>query len=161
MSIVRVDPIEKTAYSILTMQRKNLIKITLSIIATIFLTKIAFKKVVAYLSSFSILPGYNEQMQQQITLKAYFSILIFCFAYLFFLVSLPFIMMAFAKKMQITRKNLYKVAIGFEIIAMVFAYFSTPPDMTSTMLVFLLLQLPIIVNILTLLWVTGNRGKEV
>ena len=70
-------------------------------------------------------------------------------------------MMAFAKKMQITRKNLYKVAIGFEIIAMVFAYFSTPPDMTSNYAGFFAFTITYNSQYFDALWVTGNRGKEV
>ncbi|KAA3621378.1 MAG: hypothetical protein DWQ02_27865 [Bacteroidetes bacterium] len=120
----------------------------------------AYKKVVAYLSSYSIVPDYSDQMTPQITMEAHFSILISCFIYLFFLVSVPFFILAFAEKLNITRKNWYKVVIGLEVIAILFAFFGTPPDMTSTILVFMLLQVPVIINIFSLLRATGNRTKN-
>lgn len=87
------------------MKRIDFIKIILSIVATVFLTKVAYGKMVAYLSSFSIAPDFNGQTMVPITTETHFKILIFCFVYIFLLVSLPFFLSAFAQKLKITRKN--------------------------------------------------------
>lgn len=142
------------------MSKKDLIRITLSLVATVLLSIIAAIFVYYYLSSFSVYPENIHPVEKPFIIQAFLSLLVFCLVFFFLLITLPFIFIAFIRKGKITHRTWPKILLGLEIFALLAAYFGTPPDLTSTLLLFVLFQIPIAINTLILYRITSRPSEN-
>jgi len=139
------------------MKYKQLI-ITLAItlvlaIANIFVADYLFKYIESSLSS-----EPSIQFNSELPDGFYLSLYIKSFLILFASFSLPYLFSAYALKWKIDKSNWWKPILILELVGLLFAYLVTPPDLISTLIVFILWQFPVVVNLMVLL--VTVRSKE-
>ena len=137
------------------MKKGELIKIVVPAIVVVILSVISYNYLIVFMSSFEISPEIQNQFESKIHIGLYTQCLVLFFA----LISLPFIFSVFAVKLKIGKNNLAKTILILELAGLFLAYITTPPDHLSTIIVFIVWQLPIIVNLITLLYVV-KRAEE-
>lgn len=131
------------------MNKKSIIFLVLNclIMATIsfFVTKYLMNSLDVFLNNDSTVKFNTEEYSG-------FSILIFaqCFIILFASCTLPFLFWVIAPKWNINKQNWWKIILVLELVGLLFSYFTTPPDLLSTILMFILWQLPVVINLIAL-----------
>lgn len=89
---------------------------------------------------------YNSQLSN----SSYFSLYLQCFLILFASISLPYLFSVFALKWNINESNWWKPILVLELVGLLLAYLTTPPDLFSTILIFIIWQIPVVINLITL-----------
>ena len=131
------------------MNKKSVILLVVNciIIATIsiFVTKYL-------MNSFDVFLNNDSTVKFNMEDYSGFSLLIFaqCFIILFASCTLPFLFWVIAPKWKINKQNWWKPIVILEVVGLLFSYFTTPPDLLSTILMFILWQLPVVINLITL-----------
>lgn len=131
------------------MNRKAVILLALNsllmVSISIFVTKYLMNSVDVFLNNNSTIKFNMEESYG-------FSFLIFtqCITILFASCTLPFLFWIFASKWNIDKQNWWKSILILELVGLLISYFTTPPDFISTILIFILWQLPVVINIITL-----------
>jgi hypothetical protein len=112
-----------------------------------------------YLSHIFFDFNFNSVTKSDVELSFSFTLFLLCFLFLFTLISLPFLFSAFLAEWKINKHNWWKAIIVLEIVGLIIAYATTPPDLISTIILFVLWQLSIVVNVIALVWMTRKSGS--
>jgi hypothetical protein len=91
-----------------------------------------------------------DQVKSEFSNKSYVLLYIQCFLVLFTSICLPFIWSTDAIQSKINKHNWWKPILVVELTGLLMAYLTTPPDFFSTILVFILWQLPVVINLIAL-----------
>ncbi|NER17672.1 hypothetical protein [Spongiivirga citrea] len=94
----------------------------------------------------------------EITTSALAKLLFTSLLYFSLLIILPFLSTEITRWLGLKKSDFWKLFISLELLVLAFSYLSTPPDMTSTILMFAVCQLIVIVNIIAF-WKTLNQKK--
>jgi len=137
------------------MKKREWSKILLPTLAAVVLSVILSHYLVGLMANFEIRP----QVQNQLNLKTHYRLYAQCLLLFLALISLPFIFSVFATKLKINRNNLGKIILLLEFAGLLLAYITTPPDVISTAIVFVVWQIPTGVNLITLLQI-AKRDEE-
>jgi hypothetical protein len=73
-----------------------------------------------------------------------------CLLYFTTLITLPFLIKDLAQKLKLKKGDWWKGLLALEILAVIFSYLSTPPDLISTVLFILICQPIVVVNVVVL-----------
>ncbi len=116
-----------------------------------FLSATAVALVLSILSFYFYFTWFNNQMVDSNFELSFSQIQIIknylvWFIYYFSLIGLPFLSKVLILWSGAKQKDLWKIIISLEVFVFFFAYFFTPPDNLSTILVVILGQLIVIVN---------------
>lgn len=112
----------------------SLITILLSLLSTYYLFH--------WINAYSLDPKIQNIYSTSQVIKLFFTLFIYFFA----LITLPFLSKELIKWCKLKKEDWWKVIIGFEVFALVFAYIFSPPDMLSRIILFLPCQLIVVVN---------------
>jgi Sec-independent protein secretion pathway component TatC len=132
---------------------RELIKIIVSVLLAVLLSIISYQYLIAFFSEYEI----NSQIKNPFESASHYGLYAQCLMLFFALISLPFIFSALADKLKINKNNLSKIIVMLEIAGFLLAYITTPPDFVSTIIVFIAWQLPMVVNLFTLLKIAKGR----
>jgi len=83
-----------------------------------------------------------------------------CLNYLLMLTLIPVLIKEKVHKLNLKKGDWWKGLIVFEIMVMVFSYATTPPDLVSTVFVFLLCQPIVLVNTIVLNRELSGNSKD-
>ncbi len=138
------------------MKNIQLIKIILPFIIVIVLSIWTYQ----FLADFSREYVIDDKIVKKVEVHFHYKILIQCFSVFFTSISLPFLLSVFATKWQIDKSNWWKVILILEFTGLLIFVFTSPPDLFSTIMLFAAWQLPIIVNLLSLLFIINKTDKR-
>lgn len=116
-----------------------------------FVITLIFSAVTTYylfkwLDGYSVAPMVENSFSKGQVIKLFATWLIYFFA----LMTLPFFMTNLIKWSRLNEKDWWKAIIVLELFSLVFSYVTTPPDIISTILFFLICQPIVIINSIVL-----------
>lgn len=141
---------------------KNLLKIivptAISVIGSVFLYKLLFSFMIALLAEqLKQLPGLTTNLP----LNAFdYSLYFFCLTYLFALIALPFILSVLSEKPIVKKGNAGIKLLVAEALVLILVWVFSPPGLINKIIYFVLWQVPVVVNFMTLLLVRARRSRR-
>lgn len=117
-------------------------KIILPLLITMLTSAFTTYLYVKWFEGYSIDPSIEISYSQAQAVKLFLTWLI----YFFTLITLPVLWMNIILWIRIKEKDWWKTIIGLELFSLVYSYLMTPPDIISTILVFLVCQPMVILN---------------
>jgi hypothetical protein len=130
------------------MKNKKLILIIISFLAVVAATFILGKYFTDMLHKMAINQDPNNQFKPELIVKFYWRIYVQCFFVLFMTACSPFIFSAFSAK--INKKNWWKSILVLEATGLLLIFITAPPDMISRIIIFIIWQLPVLINFASL-----------
>ena len=127
---------------------KKIILISISLVLVVLASIVIYQFLMSLLVE---LANENNSGSQSVVINSNdfnFLLYIQCLSFLFSLISLPIILWALAD--LVSKKNWLKIVLGLELVGLLLAFITAPPDMSSRLLVFVFWQLPVLVNLIIL-----------
>lgn len=137
------------------MTTKNILKIIVSTGVCIILSIVLYKYIVAKYEHTEISPNIKNEFLS----RSYYQLYFHCVTYFFTLTVLPFIISAVSMTSNFSKRNSLKKLLVFEIIVLLFIKLITPPDILIKIIMFGLWQIPIAVNLISILITIRKREK--
>ncbi len=117
-------------------------KIILPLVATVLLSMITTFLSYKWLEGFSIDPSIENSFDSGMVVNRFISWLVYISA----LIMLPFLLKDLLLKFKTKENEWWKTLLFFELFSLVFSYLITPPDLFSTIFLFIICQPIVIVN---------------
>jgi len=135
------------------MKNKKLILIILSFLFIIAATFILGKCITGLMQEMVI--RENPEMNGSQNVTGLWKIYVQVFFFLFAVLCLPLLLSSFIHK-----KNKWNYVIVLEISGVLLAFLTAPPDMISRIILFILWQIPVVINVVVMSYLFRRARKE-
>ena len=125
-------------------------KLSLSILLVIGLTALTSYYLLDFFSGFEIGSGVNVNQTDAQKTSMLFQLIGSCFIYFFLLLTLPMLPELVIKWMKIKSGEIWKPILYLEFSLLLLAYLASPPDLMSTVYIFIACQPIVLVNTLSI-----------